>query len=173
MFGNIAGILKGNKLADASARICQDVVNFLIRSGIELKLPNTAYILRESYCLCTFAMMNPNSSVTHKGAMAEQAKDILKDWLIDVFKNSSPEYDYEEGVEAEISELIPQFADWAEELHESHPELHGTPIRGWIQAAISQFITHVESYISEKHEHVPTNFSELLLTTATNSLRVR
>ncbi|MCH7497476.1 MAG: hypothetical protein IH971_06470 [Candidatus Marinimicrobia bacterium] len=172
MFGYITGILKGNKLANASARICQDVVNFLVESGTELQLPNTAYILRESYCLSSFAMMNPNAGVPHKDALADQAKAILKDWLIKAFRESSTEYHYDDSVEAVISELDARFVDWAEELHESHPELKGKPIEEWLPAAISKFMIHVGSHIFEQHGNEPSNFHTSLYTIATKHLGI-
>lgn len=39
MFDGIRGVKQGNKVATASAALCQECINILRKNGIEIKLP--------------------------------------------------------------------------------------------------------------------------------------
>lgn len=170
MFDGIRGIMKGNKVAKTSGALCQDCINFLIMNLIDIKLPDTAYVLGECYCLTSFATLNPDSSQFYKGAAIVQAHDVLKDWLVRIFRDSSAEHDFDVPVKEFISTLESRFTLWVDELRSNHPEMGYENIHDWIPFAVSQYVVHVAEYLHGKYENIPTNLNTFLVASAANKI---
>jgi hypothetical protein len=160
------GIRRGNKLADESAGLCKDIVNWLLERGVQIRLPDTAVILRESYCLFALSMLRiERDDITH--AMLFQSQDILKDWLCDVFSKAAENIDHKNSVNELMSTFTPRYKEWAEELMDINQELLGKNMSVWRPAAIDQFVYHVRWYLSEKNYDLPDELDAYLKNNAT------
>jgi hypothetical protein len=157
MISFFRGSLKGRKLAKASSELCKDIVNFLINNHCAIKLPNTAYILQESYAICTFTVLRPSMNRTLSGAMTMTARNILKDWLLSVFSDAKSDYEFEKSVQSVIAELPNFFSEWAKILKGKHEDLVGKNIYQWLPAANDHFIDEISSYIYSNFDKKPDN----------------
>ena len=152
------GNLKGKKLAKESSKLCEDIVNILINNGFALELPDTTYILQESYAICTFMMLRPGMNRTRSGAMTLMARNLLKDWLLKVFSDAKSDYEFENTVQVIIDDLPKYFSEWTSILKEKHKDLIGKNKYQWLPAANGHFIDQVSSYIYSNFDKQPDNF---------------
>ncbi|PIP20187.1 MAG: hypothetical protein COX40_06130 [Candidatus Omnitrophica bacterium CG23_combo_of_CG06-09_8_20_14_all_40_11] len=156
-------MLKGRKLAMESAKLCKDITNFLITNGINITLPDTAYILKESYAISSLYIRKLNTNAKVIGAMILFSQNILKDWLISVFSECDKAHDFNKGVDSVIQELPEFFVNWLKELAEDKSELKGGDFCKWYPAANAHFLGHVSFYIHSKFGRTPEKFEPFLL----------
>lgn len=170
MISYIKGMLKGRKLAMESAKLCKDITNFLITKGINITLPDTAYILKESYAICSLYIRRLNTNAKVIGAMILFSQNILKDWLINVFSECDKAHDFNKGVDSVIQELPEFFVNWLKELAVNHSDLKGKDFYKWCPAANAQFLEHVSFHIYNKFGRTPEDFEIGLLTNLLNRM---
>lgn len=163
MISHIKGMLKGRKLAMESAKLCKDITNFLITNGINITLPDTAYILKESYAISSLYIRKLNTNAKVIGAMILFSQNILKDWLIGVFSECDKTHDFNKGVDSVIQELPEFFVNWLKELADDQSELKGGDFYKWYPAANAHFLGHVSFYIHSKFGRTPEKFEPFML----------
>lgn len=159
----LRGIHSGTRTGRVSAALCRDIINHLLQAqgyvlgGIlidaensRLSIRDTAHILKECYHLCFFKAMSPKAGPEWLGAAAVQAQDTLQEWLIKVFQEVDPNYEYVAGVKDTFSNIDHEYVEWANELRSGHPELHNFPKDQWLPAAISHFMIRVSSYLKNR-----------------------
>jgi len=171
MWKFIKGISKGNKLATHSSKICMDIINFLIRNGYDVRMPDTAAIFKESYSLCLFISMRPNQNPDIFGSMIVQANSILQDWLVKVFKSSYQGYDFVDAVKGVIDSL-PGYSDaWISDLTKNNQDKMGQSLDQWVPAAVSHFIINVEHWADIRFGHSPKNFAPTITAIIVDHIR--
>lgn len=170
MFSYIKGMIKGRRLAIESTILCKDIVNFLITSGIQIVLPDTVYILQESYAICSFYIRKSDANKNTVGAMVIFSQNILKDWLIKTFSECNKEYDFSKGVDSVIQGLPDFFVAWLKELASTHNDLKGRSFYKWCPAANAQFLEHVSLHIYNKFGRTPEKFEIGFLTSLLNRM---
>lgn len=163
MIKYLKGILGGNKLAKQSASMCMNIVNYLIQNGYDVRMPDTASILKECYAICHFSMIKQNEKPETLGSRVLQAQEILKDWLIKVFKSSYPNYEYSSAVD-DVMKSLPEYSDkWIAGLLEEHPELKTQPLIEWMPSAASHFAMNIGEYATTRFGSTPNNFDAVLI----------
>jgi hypothetical protein len=162
MLSYLTGTWRGRKLAAETGHLCKDIVNHLIAHGFDAKLPDTAYILKETYAICSLACLRPGMTAKKCGSIVVTAQDILKDWLETVFSQSDRDYDFSSSVEAVIEGLPQYFKEWVRQLTEKHSELIGGSISKWLPAAVSQYLINVGFYVHDRFGREPDNLTTVM-----------
>jgi len=140
----------------------KDIINFLITKDFDIRLPDTAYILQESYAFCSIMVLRPNMNPKQTGGIIVIAQDRLKEWLYNVFHESDKNYNFQDSIDTLISDLPHYFERWVKELMEDHCESIGQSIYRWMPIASAQYIQHIDFYIYSKFERTPDHFGSLL-----------
>jgi hypothetical protein len=140
---------KGNKLALEATRICQGAINYLVSEGKPVKLPDTVFVLSESYSLCCVLALEPWMNELHRGQMLVHSSEIVRDWLRQVCVAADPAPNYDAAIKTFSESIVPYFGDWFDGLAAERPELSGR--EQFVLAAIERFGDHVANYSAEKH----------------------
>ncbi len=144
-----------------SSTLCKDIVNFLITNGIQITLPDTVYILQESYAICSLYIRKSDANKNTVGAMIIFSSNSLKDWLVKTFSECSKEHGFSKDVDSVLQGLPDFFVNWLKELASTHSDLKGKSFYKWCPAANAHFLDHVSFYIYNKFVRTPENLKQV------------
>jgi hypothetical protein len=169
MFNYLLGSIRGKKLAKLTAKLCGDIVNHFIISGLNIKLPDTAFIFKESYSLCLtfYAKANP----TYNGALIITSKSILRDWLKHVIQSSTSNYDMTNALDSVIEELESYWKEWIRIVSEKNMDLVGKNTREWKFAVIQFFTERIFAYLDKEYAELPSDSSSFIETIAEDCIK--
>lgn len=163
MFKFVKGIWAGNKLAEKTGKLCKDLVNYLILQGYDVRLPDTAALLKECYAFFYLHAVRANENLDTLGAKIVQSQTILRDWLKATFKASASGYDFDQAVK-EVVDSLPRYAEtWIGELLNDHPELKSQSLNDWMPAASARFAFNVGFWTDQRFGKTPKNFAPFLI----------
>ena len=169
MFGYVKGIFRARKLAKSVDKLTQRVVNHLILRGIRIRLPDTAWILKESYAFCSCIRLK-KASIEEHGMTAVLAMSLLRDSLIANFQPCYPEFDFEEGVDSVMKSLPNYFKTWTSQLATDYPELVGKPMTQIIHFAGLKYAKSIREHILENYLFESDEFDEFLVRTVNDCI---
>ncbi len=163
MFNYLKGYIKGRKVAMQASMLVQKIVNYLLTSGVKLKINDTIKILQESYSYCHALNDKPPSSDIIVGTSLYTSDSIIKEWLIKMYKPLDDSPDTLEYIESSLSTLQPYYNEWFRELGKDHPEYIGKPHKEWVPLFNSRYAINVAFYLDTVFPNGPKQLSSFIL----------
>ncbi len=172
IFSIFSGSLRAKKVSTCVSGMTTGIVNFLIQSGLELRLPDTALIFQDVYACCLFMSFRPSESEEARGATILASQSLLKDYLLDLLGTGHSDAELRPGIEEILNGLQDHSSGWTRELMSEHQELNGHSVRDWIPAVTAKLNAHIEYILSEESQRVPIGLLDEICIQAESCVKV-
>jgi len=151
MIGKIKAIRNGNKLAKHVTNSTKECINYMFLRGCNIGTRETGFVLLEInavYEFCFLSKLHPKTEFEY-GLIHENSKEVIKDWLDEVWQNTFNDNDRNDYVNLVVDDIMPYYQNWSKEFNEQYSEYAGSSLELVMQRAIEKFMVNFQSIYSE------------------------